>query len=188
MLQKARVSFALAALLTLSGPVMKASEGHGSVSHETITLTQASVSAAGNGAYTVTMEAAGNLRGLLTLKLNRRSDGTAFGQWALLVAYVQDLNPDGTPHEHSESQDHEDPNHQEHIALVNRGTMGGRVTAATLGFDAGGALVSIDGLQLDVESGSLEFAGMTGHGNVDAANLGDAAASSGSLHVNLEKK
>lgn len=184
--QKSRASFVLAALLSLSGPAMRASEGHGGVSHEIVTLAQASVSPAAGGTYTVTMEAAGNLRGLLTLRLKQEADGTARGEWALLLAHVQDLNPDGTPADHSHES--EEPGHAEHIALVNRGTIGGTVSAAALGFDASGALVSIDGLQLDVVSGSLELEGAAGNGSLDAASLGDAAASTGSLRINLETK
>jgi len=164
-------------LSALIGPL----EAH--ETHEIISLTQAKVSALAGGRYSVTLEAAGDMRGILTLTLHRLPDGTARGEWALVVAHVQDLNPDGTPVEHVHHD--EEGEHQERIALIHRGTIGGRVSSAALRFGTDGVLEGIDAIQLEVKSGSREFEGKVGDGLANADDLRVGAAATGVLQINL---
>src|SRR5579872_4097260 len=48
------------------------------------------------GHIVLSMEAQGDLRGLITFELDRDDKTGYSGKWALVVAYVQTVNPDGT--------------------------------------------------------------------------------------------
>ena len=131
------------------------------------TLAGARVSTLAGGRTVMSMEVSGDLRGMLTLSLDVAPDGTVTGgDWAVVVSYAEDLNPDGTvatevTHDESES-------YPEYIRLVNKGTLGGSVIGGFLGSGSGGA-VSLTNVQLELLSGSLEYSGVTaGWGNVDA--------------------
>ena len=136
-------------------------------------LGSARVSGVSASEVVITLDATGDLRGLLTVKLDLAPDGSiAGGEWALVSSYVEDLNPDGTPvtpeeqHEGEEPHDHEAP-HQEFVRLVDDGTLGGEVLTGSLTRGPDGA-ITLAGIQLALSSGTLTFASVTvGAGVVD---------------------
>jgi hypothetical protein len=145
----------------------------------------ARVSTLESGRIVVSMEATGDLPGLMTLTLDPDGGSGYTGQWALEVAYVENLNPDGSvstarpePEHLHEPVLHEQ--HREYIRAVRRGTLNGGVIAATLRRDANGQLTGIDFAQLTVGRGNLDFTGATGTGFMTTV-VADGAVAGNSL-------
>jgi len=132
----------------------------------------------------VTFEAAGDIRGMLTLNLVGGSAGTAplTGEWSLVSRYVDDMVGGGD----RPAPAGDDPEHDEYIEFVERGTVGGTVAGGILGFDTNGRLESLESLRLRVAGGYLEFQGATGSGSASASNLQDVSNGSGTLVLALE--
>jgi hypothetical protein len=151
-----------------------------------ITLTNAQVSALAGGKVVVTMEAEGDLRGLVTFTLETAGSQITGGEWAFVARYVEYLDEDGhvltlaeeAEHPHSETEPH-----QERLRFVDKGTVAGGVVAGLLNKDASGTTTGIDAVALSVDSGSLSFTGATGSGSGSATDLQDVVASSGSLRL-----
>jgi hypothetical protein len=166
----------LCAALGDSGPAVRATAHARTTRLYSSTLVRPRATRDINGHVVVSMEAQGDLRGLMTLELAPQGDGGEYaGTWALNVAYLQDLNADGTvavvvPRE--EPDDHHDhDHHRERVRFVREGTIFGPVARATLHLVDDG---SIDGLafaQLVVAHGSLAFASAAGFGTVDRSPL-----------------
>ena len=123
-----------------------------------------------NGHIVVTLEAAGELRGLITIELDADAAGGFTGKWAMAVAYTQNLNPDGTvdntPPQPEEPGPVDPEHHHEYIRFVNEGTVNGTVQTASLKYAADGTIVGLASAQLLVDSGSVNFAGATGAGEI----------------------
>jgi hypothetical protein len=120
----------------------------------------------------VTLEARGDIRGWLTLTIDRSGSAAALkGDWALVSRYGVDLN---SANEEVRADEQESLIHQERFAIRNRGTVNGLVTGGALVFDGAGRLTGIEGLQLAITGGALEFAKTAGSGSVSASNLQDA--------------
>jgi hypothetical protein len=138
-----------------------------------------------SGRVVVSMESKGDLRGMITFELEPDGAGGALkGKWALVVAYVQDLNPDGTaapqvePHPHvAEPAGGDHQEHHEYVRFVREGTVFGDVISATLRGDGTG----IDVAQLIVSNGSIKFASATGAGLVTLSTT-DAATTTITLN------
>ena len=142
-------------------------------------LSHAQVSYPSATQVVITMQAVGALPGLLTLTLNHDAGSTAVtsATWALAVAYAQySPLPAGTTSD--------DPDAQA-MTLVNEGTLGGKLTGATLVVDSNGAVVGVSGAQLFIVSGSLQFDGAAGGGSMQATGFADFATSSGTLSLNF---
>ena len=134
------------------------------------------VSDLGKGSYVVTMESAGDIRGLLTLTL--KADGSSVaGEWVLVSRYLQDLLSGNE--ELGPTGEHDGIVHEERIAFRERGTLRGSIAGGALSFDADGRLHGIEGLKLSIAGGDLEFAGAAGAGTLAASNLQDERAGSG---------
>jgi hypothetical protein len=163
---------ALAAMLGL------AATGHAQTTQtaHSITLTQPKTSQVTPSRTVITMEAAGDLRGLLTLTIDRTADGVS-GEWALVVKHLQDVDAAGAPTAPNFDESQGEP--AERIGIVDLGTLGGSISAATLSTTADGAIAGIDGLQLTVATGSLTFQGATGAGWANVSTL--LSASTGTL-------
>lgn len=151
------------------------------VGHQ-VTLTAARVSTLADGRIVISMNAAGDLRGLMTLTLDPNGAGSYTGRWALVVGFLQDLNPDGTVAT-APPEIHEDPTqhaqHREYARIVRRGTLTGDVSQATLRVADDGRLAGVQFAQLTVASGSMTFAGASGYGTMAAFyNAGAFAGSS----------
>jgi hypothetical protein len=146
-----------------------------------VTLDHARVDRLDDGHVVITMEARGDLKGLITLTLEGEGDGSLWkGEWALVVAYIQDLNEDGTiadePEEHPHSEEpgehhhgEEGEPHRERVRFVRDGTLSGQVLGASLLFSENGSLTGIEDAQLKVSKGSLKFQGAHGTGQITAA-------------------
>ncbi len=143
------------------------------------TLSHAQVSYPSATEVVITMQATGNLPGLLTLTLNHDAGSTdvTSATWALAVSYAQySALPAGTTSDDPDAQP---------MTLVNEGTLGGKLTGATLVTDANGAIVGVSGAQLFIVSGSLQFDGAAGGGSMQATGFADFATSSGTLSLNF---
>lgn len=143
-----------------------------------VTLSRAQVSPTDNHRIIVVMDAAGDLRGALTLGLDRNGEDGAVtgGEWALVVAYTEETQhePEGDGGEdHSET-------------LVQKGTLKGSIAGGQITLNPDGTIASVDSLQLVLDGGSLTYQGVThGSGSALGANLHDPSASSGSLNLNF---
>ena len=134
----------------------------------------------------VSLEAKGELNGLITIELDPDGAGGLIGKWAMAVAYTQSLNADGTPavetgEEHHEEDVIADPeHHRERIRFVNDGTLNGKVKAATLRYAEDGSIIGLANLLLTVDAGSVTFTGAKGYGEIVPSDV-DAAVATLSL-------
>jgi hypothetical protein len=119
-----------------------------------------------DGHTVMSFDVSGDLRGVLTLNLAGDASGALSGTWAMTVAYLQDLNPDGTPTSVPQPEPNEDHAlHREYVQLMNEGSLQGTVTGATLRFDGSGNPIGIDG-QVVVTAGSVKYVGAQGSGSL----------------------
>ena len=144
------------------------------------------VSALGGGSYVVTLEAAGDIRGLLTLHLKANGAAVAAGEWVLVSQYLQDtitgseeLGPTG---------EHDGIVHEERIGFRNRGILHGSISGGGLSYDSEGRLAGIDGLRVAIAGGEIEFAGAAGAGTISASNLQDERFGAGQVVLASEVK
>jgi len=146
---------------------------------QVVRLSGARVSVVDANRTVVVFEAAGEIRGMLTLMLNTGQEKLT-GEWALVSRYVIDLNTGDAPRPAVEGEG--EP--EEAPAFVDRGTLQGDVVGGQLAFDAKGQLTGIQGLRTQVRNASQEFAGATGGGSLNA----DLAQGSGTFGLALEVK
>lgn len=176
-----RIGCVAVAAATLSAPL--AAQQPTPKSYE-LSLDNAQVSALPNGKVVVTMEAKGDLRGLLTLTLDTAGNQITGGEWVLVSRYVEYLDEDGhvlTLEEEAEHPHSETEPHSERLRFVDKGSVSGAVVSGQLAKDANGATTGVDSVGLSLDAGSLTFAGASGTGSGSATSLQDVAASSGSL-------
>jgi hypothetical protein len=142
-------------------------------------LTHATVSNPTPTQTVITMQATGDLWGLLTITANHASGSMVVtsASWALAVDYAQYLPM-------TSDAPSDDPDAQP-MVLINEGTLGGTVTGATLVTGAGGQITGLSGAQLFIVSGSLQFNGVAGGGSLQATGFADFATSSGTLSLNF---
>jgi hypothetical protein len=151
-----------------------------------VSLTGPRVSVVDATRTVVTFEAGGDIRGMLTLNLIQASAGAPLtGDWSFVSRYIQDLPAGGDERPERARPSSDEPQHDEHIGFVERGTLRGPVQGGTLGYDADGKLDSLDFLELPIAGGYIEFAGAAGSGLVSASNMQDASGS-GSLRLEME--
>lgn len=162
-----------------TGPVLAASG-------QVVTLTSPQVSVVDATRTVVTFEASGDIRGMVTLNLVNGSGGALTGDWSLVSRYVQDTAGGGDERPRAADRNGNEPDHNEFIGFVERGTVRGTVVGGTLGFDADGKLDSLDALALQIAGGFVEFEGATGSGDASASNLQDAASGSGVIRLAME--
>ena len=156
-------------------------------SGQVVTLTSPQVSAVDAARTVVTFEASGDIRGLFTLNLVSGPGGAPLtGDWSLVSRYVQDTAGGGDERPRAADRNGDEPDHDEFIAFVERGTIRGAVAGGTLGFDADGRLDSLDALTLQIAGGFVEFEGATGSGDASASNLQDAVSGSGVVRLAME--
>jgi len=143
----------------------------------TITLAIASQFQDDQGRNVVTMQATGDLPGVLTLVLATAPDGTVTsGEFAFNSSYTAALNPDAVP-------DYSLPDPDEPIGekLVQLGVLSGSVSGgfATL---AGSQVQALTSVQLVIESGTVQYAAVTsGTGSADGTAVNDPVNSTGSM-------
>lgn len=132
----------------------------------------------------VTMEAAGDLRGLVTFTVNRAGDGAQVtgGNWAFAVRYVEYLDENGNVIDQAHAEPHDDTSpHAERPRFVDKGTVAGPVVSGQVGIDAKGVITGMDSVLLKIGSASLTFDGASGDGWSAVSGVQDADASSGTL-------
>jgi hypothetical protein len=140
-----------------------------------------------DGRMVVSFDAAGAIRGLLTLQI--KSGESVGGQWVLVSRYLQDLTPEGEIDERAQETRAALPGpelhllHREYMTIVERGTLRGTIEGGSLEFDVDGRLRAIGSLQLRVEGGSLEFAGRAGTAALQATRLHDGTSGTGTLRI-----
>jgi hypothetical protein len=171
-------ALALAAM-PATAPVLAASG-------QVVALSTPRVSVVDAARTVVTFEASGDIRGVLTLNLLNGSGGALTGDWSLVSRYVQDVAGGGDERPQSTDRRGDEPDHNEAIEFVERGTVRGTVVGGALGYDAHGQLYSLDALALQVGGGYVEFAGATGSGDASASNLQDPDSGSGVLNLAME--
>lgn len=133
------------------------------------------VSTPADGRLVVNLEATGDLPGLLTLNLRVDGDGSLRGDWAFVVRYVDNTDPETgeepPAHGHDgESHEGEEHPHRDYVRIVDRGTMAGTIDGATVTLGADGTLTDLSAA-LTILQGSLEFEGATGNGTATLASL-----------------
>ena len=169
---------ALCALAAFAGPLASPVAARAQVVGTqvyTSSLSQAHVSMSPANQLVITMQATGDLPGLLTLPFDRDPATGVFtaGNWALVVSYAEYLPITG-------NAPTDDPDAQP-LVYVNKGTLGGTFTGAALQADANGNVAGLTGIRLTVVSGSLQFDGVSGSGSATASALNDLQHTSGSL-------
>lgn len=157
---------------------------------QVVSLSGPRVSVVDASRIVVTFETRGDVRGLLTLIIDRdpAGDPSAMkGQWALVSRYLRDL-VSGSEDLGVPTVEHDALVHEEKIAIMDRGTIHGAIAEGTLVFDANGALTGIEGLRLEIAGGYIEFKGAAGAASVSASDLQDVYAGSGTLVLAQEVK
>ncbi|MEO7673702.1 MAG: hypothetical protein ABIU09_06455 [Pyrinomonadaceae bacterium] len=145
-----------------------------------LNLSKAVVSKVSDENIIVTMEASGDMRGSLTFILNRdvANNTIVSGDWSLVNSFIQDLPASGGSFSDSDGGGGEQ--------LINNGTLHGGVTGGTISFNEDGTVASVDGLQLNIVSGSLTYSEvLAGGGTANGAGLNDIQTSSGTLTLNF---
>ena len=154
-------------------------------------LKLAQVSKLNDNKTVITMVAAGDLRGVLSLHLdtNPINGNITNGEWNLLVAYSEDVDTthsEGHENESGVRPDHDEP-HSEGERFIDRGVIRGTISGGSLQVDQNGVVTGLDSVQLLFVSGSMEFSGLQqGAGTLSAANVDKEKLSSGSLMLNFQ--
>ena len=142
-----------------------------------VTLSAARVDMIGKDRIVASFEASGAIRGLFTANIARGAEGALKGEWVLVSRYLVDVTPDGQPDLAAADERAALPGaelharHREHFSIKERGTLRGTIAGGTLGFDVDGRLRSIDALQITIDGGDREFAGMSGAGSLSGSGL-----------------
>ena len=167
------LSWGLAGLLLIAAQPqnIQASGGH------QVTLSRARVSMLEKGRIVASFDAGGDIKGLLTVTIDRDAQGALTGEWVLVSRYLQDVTPEGEPDDLAQDERAALPGwelhglHREYITIRERGTLRGSITGGALDFDVDGTLRGIESLQLAIKGGSIEFAEAAGSGSLAAANV-----------------
>lgn len=124
-------------------------------------------------------EASGDIRGMVTVRIDRDAKGALTGEWFLVCRYLRDLNADGQVDDLLAAERAALPGvelhrlHREYFDIHEGGTLRGSITGGTLVFDVDGVLTGIESLQLVIDGGNIEFAGAKGAASLTASNLRD---------------
>ena len=130
-----------------------------------------------NGKVVISIDATGDLQGLITLTLTRSSNNLYEGEWAFMVARVDNtdpatgIEPPAEHDHHGEVIPHADEKpHKDFARLEHRGSLSGTVSDAMVVLDEDGKLANISA-PISIVQGALEFRGVTGSGRVTLAGL-----------------
>ena len=165
----------LAALCLIAAPPNSAQAKAG----DRVALSGSRVSMLDKDRIVASFEASGDIRGLVTVRIDRDVKGAVKGEWFLVCRYLRDLNPDGQVDDRMAAERASLPGvelhrlHREYIDIHEGGTVRGSITGGTLVFDVDGVLTGIESLQLVIDGGNIEFAGEKGAASLTASNLRD---------------
>jgi hypothetical protein len=131
-----------------------------------------------NGNVVVSLDAVGDLRGVMTLTLQPMADASYAGTWAFTVTHADTTDPETglepEPHTDAEGESHEhaegDSAHEDFLRLVHRGSLSGSIAGAVLTFAADGTLDALTA-PLTIAAGSNEFTGVTGSGTASLTGV-----------------
>jgi hypothetical protein len=131
-----------------------------------------------DGSVVVSLDAAGDLAGLVTMTLRPGGNGSYVGDWAFTVAHVDNtdpatgVEPDAHGHDHGgeEPPQGEPEGHHDFVRLVQRGALSGSISGALLSFDPQGNLAGVVA-PLAIGRGSMEFSGVHGSGSATLSGL-----------------
>jgi hypothetical protein len=174
-------AWGLAALCLLVAPPSPAHAAAGGRAGTEVALSGSRVSMLEKGRIVASFDAGGDIRGMVTVTIDRDEKGAVSGEWVLVSRYVRDLNAQGEVDDSLVTERAALPGaelhglHREYIDIHEGGTLRGTITGGTLAFDVDGALVGIESLQLAIEGGNREFEGRMGGASLSASNLRDAA-------------
>jgi hypothetical protein len=155
-------------------------------SSEDVTLSGARLDMLADGRAAVSFSASGAVRGLLTLRISH-ADGEVRGTWALVSRHLEEVTPEGEIDPRAEEIRAALPGpelhllHKEYIRFVNSGGLHGTIDGGALDFDVDGRLRSVGALKLTIAGGSGDFASRRGTLSLDAANLHNGTAGTGTL-------
>src|SRR5512132_2387716 len=165
----------LAALCLIAAPPSPAQAKAG----DRVALSGSRVSMLEQDRIVASFEASGDVRGLVTVRIDRDAKGALTGEWFLVSRYLRDLNADGQVDDRLAAERAALPGaelhrlHKEYFDIHEGGTLRGSITGGALVFDVDGVLTGIDGLQLVIDGGNIEFAGAKGNATLTASNLRD---------------
>lgn len=158
-----RLTVILAPVLITGLLSIAVAAAHAVATHNS-TLKGFQTAASESDAIVVVLNAAGDLPGMGKLILKREGNNVAGGSWNLMVLPA---NPDATSSE--------------------RGTLSGTVTGGTLSFNSDGVLSGASSVQLTVEGGTGEHAGVSaGSGTINlSSDAENPSKLSGTLVLNF---
>lgn len=164
----------------LSGLIFGSAENSVDRQSHSVSLNKAVVSKVSDSNIVVTMEASGDMRGSLSLILNRDASNNSItgGDWALVASHIEDVDA------HEESLNESEPHGGE--LLINNGTLRGSITGGSITLNDEGAVTSLGAIQMSVVSGSLTYSEVSaGDGLANGLGLNDVQTSSGTLTLNF---
>lgn len=186
----------LSIFLLTSGTGAKNSNGAKAADSETfnINLDRGVVSYPASGRVVVTMAATGDLRGALSLHLDRGANGNVTGgDWALVVAYsTTDPHEGGRDNTQTTQKpegftpDHPGEPHSDYEKFINKGTIHGTIGGGTIQINADGTVTGLEAVQLVFAGGSMEFGEFRqGSGSLSGSGLHTGSDSSGTMTLTL---
>lgn len=171
-------AWGLAALCLIAAPPHAAQAAQAKAGAE-VALSGSRVSILEGGRIVASFDAGGDIRGMVTVTIDRDAQGALSGEWVLVSRYVRDLNANGEVDDRMAAERAALPGmelhrlHREYIDIYEGGAVHGPVSGGTLSFDVDGALVGIESLQLTIQDGNNDFAGSRGSASLSASNLRD---------------
>ena len=179
MMQK--VSYlAAAAMFAGAAAGAQSAPASGATAH-TSTCGLAEQSTNDQGKLVIVAQCTGDLPGVLTLVVNDPQAAALSGEWALNVSYTAPLHPNAP----LDSTTGGDPDAAQGEQLIQKGTISGVIQGGTAS-TVGTKVVLLNGVQLGLQVGSMQFAGVTknsGSGAVSASSLDDRAASTSTVSL-----
>jgi hypothetical protein len=171
-------AWGLAALCLIAAPPNPAAASDAKAGTE-VALSGSRVSMMEKDRIVASFDATGDIRGMVTVWIDRDAKGALTGEWFLVSRYVQDLNANGEVDDALAIERAALPGaelhrmHHEYIGIHEGGTLRGTITGGALSLDVDGVLRGIDALQLAIDGGNIEFTGAKGTAQLSASNLRD---------------
>lgn len=130
-----------------------------------------------DGRVAVSVDAAGDLAGTMTLMLTPNGDGTYGGEWAITVGHVDNTDPETgvepetaeAAHQHADGEPAETAPHRDFVRIIRRGALNGTIANATISFGPDGLADLV--ANLAITQGASEFSGATGTGVATLSSL-----------------
>src|SRR5262249_36852052 len=156
-----RVGLGVAAAMLIGVSIAQAQE-RAAQSYLSV-LSEERASVLDDGRVVISMVAAGDLRGMLTVVLTQ--DGASYkGEWSFVAQYVQDLRADGSVIDLADhvGHDHEEgastlATHREYLQFKFDGTLHGKLEGATVRRAADGRVYALENAALLLTGGTRDY-------------------------------